>query len=172
MTFRARLVVVVGAAVTALAGGGGALACTNVHLGTSTPVVAPGGTIRFTITNLVAGAAWSVSLDGGPTRSGVASGDGAVTGELTMPDLGSATRTLGLSGVVIHEDIDGSPWPVSAPGGVAYEAPAVAAPAQAVPQPATPPPAATPQPPPAEATPAPPGQTAPVAASVTAPVST
>src|SRR6266540_1805927 len=100
MTLRARVGVVLAAAVAALAAGGGALACKNVHLGTSTAAVGPGGTIRFTITNLVAGANWTVSLEGGGTKSGVAAQDGAVSGELTMPDLGSTSRTLALSGVV------------------------------------------------------------------------
>src|SRR5215210_4761816 len=109
MTLRARLGVVL-AAAAALAGGGGALSCTNVHLGATTAVVGPGGTIRFTITNLVAGAGWTVSLEGGGTSSGVAAQDGVVSGELTMPDLGSTSRTLRLSGVVVHDDIDGSPW--------------------------------------------------------------
>src|SRR5207249_514186 len=93
MTVRARLAVVLGAAVAALAAGGGAaVACTNIHLGVTTPTVGPGGTIRFTISNLVAGATWTVGLAGGETVSGVASQDGAVSASVAVPDLGSSSR--------------------------------------------------------------------------------
>ena len=94
MTLRARLVVVVGVVAAALAGGGGALACTNIHFGVTTPNVGPGGTIHFTISNLVTGASWTVGVEGGGSLSGVAAQDGAVSGDLTMPDLGSSSRTV------------------------------------------------------------------------------
>ena len=173
MTLRARLVVVVGVVAAALAGGGGALACTNIHFGVMTPNVGRGGTIHFTISNLVTGASWTVGVEGGGSLSGVAAQDGAVSGDLTMPDLGSSSRTVRIGGTVAHDDIENSPWPLS--GEVTYDPPPPPAAEQPAPAPTptpTPEPVAAPAQPVAAQPPTPEPQPAPAPVAAAAPAAT
>ena len=137
--FRVALLAMVAAA---LAAPGVGQACISVHLSVLTPLVGPGGTVRYSISGLESGATYTVQFGSYSVDSGVADG-GGVAGTFTMPDLGSSPRTIYVTGIYTHSDIPDGTAPFDPVGQVQYQ------PAAAPPPPA-PPPAPPPTPPPAQ----------------------
>jgi hypothetical protein len=125
-------------------------ACNEPSLQVSPTSAGPGDPVQYAITNLTAGGAYQLNIEGKAVASGTAPGTVA-RGTFTMPDLGGRTTDVSVAGSVEHSDIENSPtggdtWPVSYP--MTYRAPAPApSPTRepsAGPAPAQAPPAAAP----------------------------
>ena len=134
-----RFAAVVAVAVSALAAASGVRACINVHVSPWPTSAGPGEPVQFTISTLTPGAQYTVSVDGRAVVSGTATGD-SVKGTFQMPDLGSTSFSATIAASVSDDDLEQSPWNVTAPLG--FEAPAPPPRHVSVPPPADPAPPA------------------------------
>jgi hypothetical protein len=129
------------------AGGGVAQACITqgaavAGLGSSADApLHPADSSVWKITNLGAGATYTVSIEGREIASGTTTAAGPATGSFTMGNYGPEPQALTLSAVVSHEDIEGGETPPLL--STVYYAPTpTAEPPQQAPATATPTPAA------------------------------
>ena len=115
---RMRFAVVVAASIWALGAAGAVHACINVHIAPLTPSAKPGDTVGFSISGLLPGAQYTVSVERRAVASGTSSGESA-SGSFTMPDLGPEPLTATIGAEVRHDDLEQSPWLVT--NTLAYE---------------------------------------------------
>jgi hypothetical protein len=119
---------------------GAAQACNDPTVSVRPNVAGPGDTMRYTITNLTAGAKYELSVEGVlvvPTREATST---SASGTFTMPDLGDRSGGISIGGPIEHWDIENSPTRKFDTDGT-YRAPASTptGPPESQPAPGTPP---------------------------------